>query len=107
LARTKADRKANIQELDDIDDILKESTMLEQTIERWFEDATLKGIRQGRNEGIATIVTLQLQQRFGSVPMWAQDRLNTASAEQLTRWAGVILTAKSMEDLFGTDGPMH
>ena len=89
--------------------------MLEQTIERWFEDATLKGVRQGKQEGInegmqqgiATIVALQLQQRFGSVPDWAQERLNTASAEQLTQWLGSILTAKSMEELFGTDSPVH
>ena len=53
--------------------------MLEQTIERWFEDATMKWVRQGKQEGInegmqqgcATIVALQLQQRFGSVPDWA------------------------------------
>ena len=67
----------------------------------------MKGVRQGRNEGIATIVALQLQQRFGNVPEWAQERMGTASAEQLTQWATVILTAQSMEELFGTDGPVH
>ena len=85
--------------------------MLEQTIERWFEDATLKGVRQGEqkgmHKGIATIVALQLQQRFGNVPEWAQERMGTASTEQLTHWASVILTVKSMEELFRTDGPVH
>ena len=111
--------QANIHELDDIDDILKESTMLEQTIERWFEDATLKGVRQGeqkgRHEGMqqgvqqgyARAVALQLQLRFGPVPEWAQERLGAASEEQLTQWLGSILTAKSIGDLFGTDGPIH
>ena len=99
--------QANIHELDDIDDILKESTMLEQTIERWFEDASHKGEQKGMQKGFAQLVTLQLQLRFGPVPEWAQERLNTASAEQLTQWASVILTAKSMEELFGTDGPVH
>ena len=111
--------QANIHELDDIDDILKESTMLEQTIERWFEDATLKGVRQGeqkgRHEGMqqgvqqgyARAVALQLQLRFGLVPEWAQERLGAASEEQLTQWLGSILTAKSIGDLFGTDGPIH
>jgi hypothetical protein len=103
--------QANIHELDDVDDILKESTMLEQTIERWFEDATLKGVRQGkqegRHEGYARAVALQLQLRFGPVPEWAQDQLSAASEEQLTQWLGSILTAKSIDDLFGTDGPVH
>ena len=66
-----------------------------------------KGINEGVQQGIATIIALQLQQRFGNVPEWAQERLNTASAEQLTQWARVILTAQSMEELFGTDGPVH
>jgi len=103
--------KANIQELDEIDDVLKESTMLEQTIERWFYDATMKGVRlgeqRGEQKGISKIVALQLKLRFGPVPDWAQERLASASEDQLTQWASVILTAKSIEDLFGTDGPVH
>ena len=95
--------QANIHELDDIDDILKESTMLEQTIERWFEDATMKG----EQKGFARAVSLQLQLRFGPVPEWAQERLGAASEEQLIQWLGSILTAKSIDDLFETDGPVH
>jgi hypothetical protein len=44
--------KASIHELHAIDDILKESTMLEQTIEGWFEGASMKGVRQRRQEGM-------------------------------------------------------
>ena len=103
--------KANIQELDEIDDVLKESTMLEQTIERWFEDATMKGeLRgelRGEQKGFAKLVALQLKLRFGPVPDWAQERLASASEEQLTEWAGTILTAQSLNDLFGVDGPVH
>ena len=107
--------QANIHELDEIEDILKESTMLEQTIERWFDEATMKGVRQGMQQGMqqgeqkgfARAVALQLQLRFGPVPEWAQERLSNASEEQLTQWLGGILTAKSMEELFGTDGPVH
>lgn len=111
--------QANIHELDAIDDILKESSMLEQTIERWFDDATMKGVRlgeqkgrqEGRQEGLhqgfARAVTLQLQLRFGPVPEWAQERLSSASEEQLTHWLGAILTAQSIDDVFGADGPVH
>ncbi|MBK9442490.1 MAG: Rpn family recombination-promoting nuclease/putative transposase [Comamonadaceae bacterium] len=107
--------QANICELDAIDDILKENTMLEQTIERWFDEATMKGVRQGMQQGLeqglhqgfAKLVALQLQLRFGPVPSWVQERLSTASEEQLTAWAGAILTATSLADLFGTDSPVH
>ena len=107
--------QANIYELDAIDDILKEGTMLEQTIERWFDEATMKGVRQGMQQGMqqgeqkgfAKLVALQLQLRFGPMPEWAQERLSTASEEQLTQWAGAILTAQSLDDLFGADGPVH
>ena len=81
--------------------------MLEQTIERWFEDATMKGVRQGEQKGFARAVALQLQLRFGPVPEWAQERLGAASEEQLIQWLGSILTAKSIDDLFETDGPVH
>ena len=58
--------QANIHELDDIDDILKESTMLEQTIERWFEDATLKGVRQGEQKGRHEGMQQGVQQSYGN-----------------------------------------
>lgn len=118
LLRRKAP-KANIEEIDGITDLLESDTMLEQTIERWFEEATTKGlqkgmqqgmqqgIQEGMNQGFAKAVALQLQMRFGPVPPWAQDRLSMANEEQLTQWLGVILTAKSMDELFATDGPVH
>lgn len=107
--------QANIQELDAIDDVLKESTMLEQTIERWFDDATWKGmqqgiqqgIQQGKQEGFAELVALQLNLRFNGIPDWVQEQLNAASQEQLVKWAGAILTAKSLNDLFGNSDPIH
>jgi predicted transposase YdaD len=107
--------QANIEELDAIDDVLKESTVLEQTIERWFDEATLKGVRKGRQEGklegklegFASLVALQLKLRFGPVPQWVQQHLGSASEAQLTQWAAAILTAQSLAELFGTDGPVH
>ena len=81
--------------------------MLEQTIERWFEDATMKGMQQGKQEGFAELVALQLNLRFNGIPVWVQDQLNAASQEQLVKWAGAILTAKSLNDLFGTSNPTH
>lgn len=89
--------------------------MLEQTIERWFDEATdkglqkglekglLKGLEKGRQEGLARAVGLQLQLRFGAVPQRVQAGLSSATEEQLLQWAGAILTAGSLQDLFGPD----
>ena len=97
--------------------------MLEQTIERWFDEATLKGEQKGRQKGLqegrqegrqeglqkglhqgfSKAVALQLQLRFGPVPDWAQQRLANASEEQLVSWTEAILAAKSLQDVFGSD----
>ena len=86
--------------------------MLEQTIERWFDEATLKGLRQGRQEGrqlglhqgLAKALALQLQLRFGPVPAAAHARLEAASPEQLLQWMAALLTATSVQELFGDQG---
>lgn len=85
--------------------------MLEQTIERWFDEATRKGVsqglqqglHQGLQQGLAKAVALQLQLRFGPVPDWAQARLADATQEQLLAWTAAVLTAPSVEALFAAD----
>ena len=101
--------QANMTELDAINDLLEADTMLEQTIERWFDEATDKGLRQGRQEGrqegrqsgLIRAVSLQLQLRFGPVPDWAQAQLTHATEDQLLAWVEAILTAQSLQDLMG------
>ena len=103
--------RANIAEIDSINDILEANAMLEQTIERWFDEATMKGVnrgrQEGRQEGLTKAVALLIQMRFGAVPLWAQARLDDASEEQLIAWTGAILTIASLQDLFGSDGAVH
>ena len=130
LLRRKAPR-ANIEELDNINDILEANAMLEQTIERWFTEATMKGMNQGlqkglqegrqkglqegrqeglqegRQEGLTKALALLIQMRFGAVPDWAQARLDDASEEQLISWTGAILTASSLQAMLGADGAVH
>lgn len=78
--------------------------MLEETIGRWFDEATLKGVNQGMQKGmhhgLARALALQVQLRFGSVPEWATARLQDANEEQLLDWTGRILTAVSVQELF-------
>jgi len=99
LLRRKAPR-ANIDEIDTIHDLLEGSAMLEQTIERWFDEATMKGVNQGFHKGLA----LQLRLRFGTVPDWVEARLSKASEAELLDWMARILSASSLSELFGEAG---
>ena len=98
--------------------------MLEQTIERWFDEATMKGLKQGLQQGLqqgleqgvqrgvqqgvhqgyAKALALQLRLRFGAVPQWVDTRLSSASEAELLDWMGRILSASSLSELFGAAG---
>lgn len=111
--------KASIEEIDTINDLLEGTAMLEQTIGRWFDEATLKGVNQGRQEGmeqgiqkgmeqgiqkgldtLAKVLALQVQLRFGGVPDWVTARLQGANEDALLGWSTRLLTAQSVQELF-------
>ena len=58
-------------------------------------------IRRGRLEGERTLVIRQIEQRFGSVPEWAQQRLVAMSAPEIEETGLRLLDARSLEDLLG------
>jgi flagellar biosynthesis/type III secretory pathway protein FliH len=94
---------ASMEGVDWIEDLLEGHAMLEQTIERWFDEATLKGVQQGVQQGIqqgyVKALSLQLRLRFGALPAWAEERLAQASEEELLGWMGGLLSATTLEDL--------
>ena len=83
--------------------------MLEQTIERWFNEATMKGvnlgIQRGKLEGKLEGLSYLLRLRFGTMPDWVEARLSEASDEQLMDWMGRLLTANSLPELFDNPDP--
>ncbi|MDO8862698.1 DUF4351 domain-containing protein [Haliea sp. E1-2-M8] len=42
-----------------------------------------------------------LMRRFGELPAWVLQKLEDASAETLETWTDDVLTASSLEELFG------
>ena len=64
-----------------------------------------KGLDEGRKEGLdegrKEVLLLQLAQRFGDPPAAVRQRIEDASADQLRRWAERIISAPSIEDIFG------
>jgi hypothetical protein len=59
-------------------------------------------VEKGRAEGGAAILLRQLTERFGALPADAEDRVRTASQEQLDLWAVAVLKAKTLEEVFTT-----
>ena len=60
-----------------------------------------QGLEQGRIEGEQTVVTRQIEKRFGTVPAWVRQRLEAMSAPEVEETALRLLDARSLEDLLG------
>jgi hypothetical protein len=55
---------------------------------------------QGRKQGIQQMLLRQLGQRFGAeVDPQVEQRITTASVEQIEIWSGRVLTAATLGDL--------
>lgn len=69
-----------------------------------LEQGLERGLEQGRQQGQAALVERQLRLRFGLLPNTVQQRLVNANSNELTAWADALLSASSLDDIFG---PQH
>ena len=66
------------------------------------------GIRKGRHEGHqqgmmvgeSTVISRQLERKFGRLPAEYVARLKAADEKSLLNWADRILTAESLHEVF-------
>lgn len=58
-------------------------------------------IRQGIEQGKTQLLSQQLTTRFGPLPTHAVERLHRASESELSSWADRVLTARTLDDVFG------
>lgn len=91
----------------ELERIEKESQMpYLSSIERLAkEDGHKEGLLQGRQEGLdllSRVLVSQLTGKFGTLPSWAKERVASATATQLERWAEAFTSADSLDDLLGT-----
>jgi hypothetical protein len=96
-------RKAGSHSIHDIEssnDLLEADTMLAERIETWFEEATRKGMHKGESRLLAK----QLERRFGPLPQAVTERLAAATEAQLEAWGEAVLSAPSLEAVFGDVG---
>ena len=60
-----------------------------------------RGMQQGRLTGKLQLLARLLGVRFGELPSWAVDRLAGADEHTLDAWTEAVLTAQSLDALFG------
>ena len=60
----------------------------------------LEGRQEGRLEGESRLLRKQLERRFGILPAWASDKLNSATEQDLESWGEAVLTAPTLDAVF-------
>jgi hypothetical protein len=74
----------------------------EQLLKTTYDRLLERGRAEGRAEGGAAILLKLLTERFGALPADVEERVRTASVEQLDLWAVAVLKAKTLEEIFTT-----
>ena len=90
--------------LPELDDLQELSIMLSQRIEEWAEaymaTGEEKGVLKGVLKGEARMLNRQLKSRFGELPAWVDQRLNSGTPEELEAWSEAVLDAESLAAVF-------
>ena len=81
---------------EDISELLR-TTSIEEDIMKTFID---KYIEQGLQQGQSQILSVQLNNRFGTLPQWALEKMENADTKTLERWSIRLLSAKSLDEVF-------
>lgn len=66
-----------------------------------IEDGVERGREPGRQEGVAALLAHRLEPGFGSLPQTGRERLDGATAEELLRRGERLLTADTLEAVWG------
>ncbi|MBF0349206.1 MAG: hypothetical protein HQL81_16180, partial [Magnetococcales bacterium] len=57
-------------------------------------------MKRDEQRGMATMLTSQLERRFGSVPDWASEKIASAESPSLEEWGLRFVDAQSLDDVF-------
>lgn len=96
----------------DIEDLDKVKNMLATRIEHWeidirekgLKEGIEKGIEKGKKEGIekgeVTLFLKMAELKYGALPDWAREKVAGANAGMIERWAGKLLSADTLKEIF-------
>jgi len=64
-----------------------------------YERAVQEGRQEGRQEGELVILRRLIEQRFGPIPVWAEERLSSRTTAELEELTPRVLGARTIEEL--------
>jgi hypothetical protein len=73
--------------------------MLEMRAETWLKEWKEEGRQRGIQEEKVTLLMRLLEHRFGSLPDWAVDRIQTRESATLDQWVLRVLDVKTLENV--------
>ena len=88
-------------EIAKVHDIQEVKTMLAERVKEWTREWERQGIEKGRQEGAAAVLARQVERKFGSVDEDVKKRIATAKLQDLQTWTDNILTAATIDEMFG------
>lgn len=75
--------------------------LIQQGLQQGLEQGRQLGVEQGRQQGVQELLVRLLRQRFGAqVDLQVEQRIGTASVEQVEAWSIRVLSAASLAELF-------
>lgn len=79
-------------------------TFIDEYIEQGRKKGRKEGRKEGRQEGRQEagykILSNQLTHRFGTLPEWATEKIDSANIDTLEKWSLRLLTAKKLDEIF-------
>ena len=66
-----------------------------------LEEIFLSRVKMGYRKGESSLLRKLLERRFGVLPSWVEQRTEVAEEPELERWGEALLTAPSLEAIFG------
>ena len=86
------------------EEIMRESWVVQEWLQKGHEAGLQVGLQAGLQSGLLEgrqqIVRSLLEDKFGAIPLWVEERLKKADSAQIDLWGHRILRAVSLDDVF-------
>jgi len=88
--------------LDDVntEDLSEVKDMLAERVKQWEKELIEQGEAKGFEQGEYTLLKHLIEKRFGPLPDWAIEKLNTADRRHLEHWGLQLFDASTLEAIF-------